>query len=324
MLLAEALLAEHRVYRSDALAVGIDVYNVEAEACGAVVEPGSPEACPEIPRPPWSFDALAKELEPPAIRSAGRFPLVLEAAARLRDRLARTREAPVIRVPVSGPVTTAAKLVGTEPLLIGLAMGEPDAERILEFCTTLALEWCRGIRSEGFDAMVFDSTASPPMLSPALYAEAVQPLHERIMAALRESGQGCRPLVIGGDASSIARSQAETGATMLVCDYRADAAAFASGLREAAAAPAPTAGEPLSVRRNVDPARLSRGEGAEEPGGDRDGARLVAEELICDLMLFDRPVAGTGILPYRQDPRMVVRLRDLLFGDDPRLQGLPE
>lgn len=50
-LLFEALRAEHEVYGADVLTVGIDIYNLEAEACGARVEDIGPTECPDIAAP---------------------------------------------------------------------------------------------------------------------------------------------------------------------------------------------------------------------------------------------------------------------------------
>ncbi|TFH66481.1 MAG: hypothetical protein E4G90_03325, partial [Gemmatimonadales bacterium] len=84
-LLTAAILEEIRIYQADFVTVGIDVYNVEAQACGAQVVTTGPQACPEIPIPPWSVERLPRELEVPAIPREGRFQLLLDAARRVTD-----------------------------------------------------------------------------------------------------------------------------------------------------------------------------------------------------------------------------------------------
>ncbi len=317
-LLLEALEAEHRIYGADFMTVGLDVYNVEAEACGAELAAGGRDACPEIPVPLWSMEALpaelqAGELAPPDPETSGRFPLLLEAAERFRDRLADSAgpaasrgspgASPSVRVAASGPVSIAAKLVGTEPLLMGLFGAEPPALALLEFTTAICLAWTAAIRRVKLDAIVFDSSASPPMTGPDLYREAIEPLHARIMSRLAETGQTVRPLVLGGDTTPIAARLAATGATQLVCDYTADAAGFAAALVGCV----PAASNGISVRRNVRPALLC-------------GADLTAAvaDFCDDLSRLPRPVAGTGILPYDQDPAEYLAFRRLV---EERLEG---
>lgn len=277
-LLVRALLAEHAVYGADFLTVGLDVYNVEAEACGAVIPPAGPRDCPEIVTPLFDPARLPRELDLPDTTTAGRFPLLIEAALRTRARLGN---GPVIQVAAAGPASIAARLAGTEPLLLSLALGDDGGKRLLHFAGTLAGHWLGTIRRAGLAAIVFDSAAAPPLFSPVLYEATVFPWHRRLMAQLRESGQEHRPLVIGGRTAAIAHRLAQTGATRLVCDFNETAEAFAAGLAEAAGS--------ISVRRNISPAALE--------DTSRDTAALAAayhRQLAC----FQRPFGGTGVLPY--------------------------
>ena len=86
-LLGEAVLAEYETYRADLLTVGVDVYNVEAEACGAKVVAGDAEACPDIPVPLWDLASLPADVALPEVPGAGRFALLLRAGRRVADRL---------------------------------------------------------------------------------------------------------------------------------------------------------------------------------------------------------------------------------------------
>ena len=371
-LLAEALLAEAKTYGADYITVGIDVYNLEAEACGAELVETSPGAAAEIPRPPWSLESeFASETVPaqPDFWKTGRFRMVLEAAERARDSLAlpgggeagagshkasiaagdaATRPAgvragdsargrPVLRVAASGPVSIAAKLVGAEDLLIAAATEDPAALRVLDFATRLTVQWAEMIRSRGFDVLIVDSSASPPLFSPALYRSAVAPFHRRVMSALEDSGQEVRPLIMGGNTVEIAADLVATGANSLICDFAADAGAFAKALTGGAASPGgatwavgPRVGESpadwreagtatdesdgdaggeagaklppdgLVVRRNIAPAAIN-------DLASRD-ARI--EQTVADLRALPGAVLGTGILPYDQDPKTVVSFRD--------------
>ena len=72
-------------------------------------------------------------------------------------------------------------------------------------------EWCLCLRSNGLDAIIFDSMVAPPMFSPDMYAEFALPLHRRLMGILEKSGQLERELVIGGNTAPIAALLPKTG-----------------------------------------------------------------------------------------------------------------
>lgn len=290
-LLVEALQAERETYHADFLTVGIDVYNIEAEACGLKVAASSPEACPEASSPLWTLDSLPDELPLPDVRQAGRFPMMVEAGRRAVSALGQACR---VRVAASGPMTLAAKLVGLENLVVAMALDEPPAGRILEFATRLAETWCAELRRNGLDVIVFDSAAAPPVTSPALYAAAVLPLHRRLLTVLERTGQRDRPLIVGGNSTPTLVHLAATGATTLLCDFAADAAAFARALPDASA---------VTVRRNVDPKLFFRSE---------MDLRSAAETLAGEVRQFAHPVAGTGILPYATDPSHVQQFRRYL------------
>jgi len=287
-LLAAALRTEHETYRADFLTVGVDVYNVEAEACGARVAAGGRSQCPEIPTPPWRLDALPGGLALPDVPAAGRFGLLLDAARRVRRQIG---DAACLRVAASGALSIAAKLVGLNPLLMALAMEDAAAARLLDFAAELSEAWCRCIRAAGFDAIVFDSVACPPLISPTQYADVIAPLHRRVMDALGAAGQRMRPLVIGGDTTPIVAAMADAGANSVICDFPADAEKFAAAL----------SGRRVTVRRNVNPQVLA---------ADDDAIRRAGAQLAADLRCFADPVAGTGILPYEADPSRFGLLRE--------------
>lgn len=280
-LLARALLAEYETYRSDYMTVGIDVYNVEAETVGAVLSESDERSCPEIRTPHLSVD----DFVPPPLPdgNAGRFPLLIQAARIASDALGGVTE---LRIAASGPVSIAAKLVGIERLIIGLAMDEPGAVAALAYAESLVMVWIETIRNAGFEAILFDSNASPPVCSPAMYEAHVAPRHRRIMHLLEKSGQKNRALILGGDTTPIVTGMCGAGATIIICDYAAKAAPFAEALSE-------SGNGSVEVRRNIDPAQFTRAGSTEESA---------VEAYLSDLRRFQHPIAGTGILPFDAVP----------------------
>lgn len=284
-LLTESLLKEYEVYGADFLCVGIDIYNIEAEACGAELTVAGINECPDIAAPIFDPMAIPEQLSLPDIPQSGRFQLLLDAARRVRDKLSGQT---MVRVAASGPVTIAAKLAGLDGVVMSLALEDGQVERLLDFTTELCSAWCRAINNAGLDAIIFDSMASPPMLSPDIFDRHVMPLYSRLMSQLDGAGQAERELVLGGNTTPVAGSLVGCGATTLVCDYIADAAAYAAA-----------AGLPdIKIRRNIAPSALC---------GDISGA---ISKYLDDLAQFKHPVCGTGILPYSFNPKDYQAFRD--------------
>lgn len=281
-LLSAALLREYELFRPERLTVGVDIYNLEAEVLGAAVVETGPQSCPELAGIPFPAEKLAA-LRLPEDPAAGRFPILTDAARRVRQRLGK--QVP-LRLPLTGPATLAAKLAGVDTVLLSLCYQDGEAEKLLDFCLEFILKRAELIRREGFEAVLFDSMAAPPIFSPELYRTYLLARHRRFFAQLAESGQQDRELVIGGNTVPIVSELAESGATTLLCDYAADAEAFAAAL-------AGCGGGELRIRRNISPELL--------PAlTDRELERFVRE-----LRLFRHPVAGTGILPYGLPPECV-------------------
>ena len=277
-LLTRSILCEYETYQADLLTVGIDVYNIEPEACGARVEATDDTSCPEIAVPPYNLEKLPEKLLLPPIPESGRFQLILDTGRTVKAALPDKCE---VRIAVSGPATIASKLVGMEPLVLGLALSQPAATVLLDFCSQLAANWCRVLCESGLTPIIFDSAAAPPMFSPGMYKEHLFPRHHSLMHLLETLGQTSRPLIIGGNTVPLVDQLAQTGATMLICDYGANAADFAQNL--------PFRKEP-AIRRNVNPALLM-------PESTASLTEL-AQNYAVDLAKFANPVAGTGILPY--------------------------
>ena len=77
-LLVEAVLAEHKIYNPDILVVGIDIYNIEAEAIGCEINFDTDNGVPTIKSRVLNESNL-KELKIPDPKKDGRMPLIIEA-----------------------------------------------------------------------------------------------------------------------------------------------------------------------------------------------------------------------------------------------------
>ena len=292
-LLLAALRRELALYDPDILTVGIDVYNVEAEALGSEVR--FFEAGPDVPAvvaPLLRAPGEARGLRLPDPERNGRMPLFLEVAAQLAEAVGA--EVPV-RGAVTGPFSLASALVGTEELLVA-ALDEPAEVRdLLAFCGRVSIAYGRAFLRRGAGVALFDSKASPSASSPRLFHELVLPVYrDVVMPGLRAAGARHIPLIVGGDTTAIVGDLVATGATQLLCDWGADLEVFKTNCLAAG----------LAFRGSVD-ARLVH-------HGDEAGIREAARRLLSRAGRHPGFLFGCGVVAYDTPTRHVLALREAL------------
>ena len=163
-LLERALARELEVYEPDALTVGLDVYNVEAEAAGAKVRFFDGPDVPIVTGRPLRPGQDVGLLPLPDPERSGRMPVFLEAGRRLQ---AYVGGEVLVRGALSAPFSMAAELLGDEPLLLSL-LDEPDwAASLLDFCAVAVQAYGKAFADRGLGVILFDSHAAPPLVSPA-------------------------------------------------------------------------------------------------------------------------------------------------------------
>jgi uroporphyrinogen decarboxylase len=226
-LLTSALLAEYERVQSDALIVGIDVYNIEAEAIGCSVNyyDGNDTSVPAIGSQGAVFHGTegVASLRMPDPQKDGRMPLNLEAAGNIVRLLGK--EIP-IRGAVSGPFSLAAHLAGPGPFFL-LTMTQPElAKSLLKFASEVIKLYGKAFIELGCGVIMFDSHASPDLLSPQMYRELVLPQTQEIIRHFHGLGLQHVPLIIGGNTTKILDAYLETGANNLLCDTKADSKEF--------------------------------------------------------------------------------------------------
>ena len=134
-LLTRAILAEYEQVMPDALTVGVDVYNIEAEAagCSMVFYPEGDNSIPAVsPEGHLFHDGdRVSALKIPDPAKDGRMPLMVEVARRIMKELGS--EVP-IRGALTGPCSLAGGLMGAENFML-LTLTDPAAAReLLEYC----------------------------------------------------------------------------------------------------------------------------------------------------------------------------------------------
>ncbi|PTX94458.1 uroporphyrinogen decarboxylase family protein [Opitutus sp. ER46] len=278
-LLTRALLAEQEAIGADALAVGVDVYNVEAEAVGCEVafyegkDASIPGITRHILRPGDDLSAAAI----PHPGRAGRMPVNLEAARNVRRALGGEHW---IRGAISGPFSLAVALVGAEDLFIACLEQPEWVHQCLDYAARVIRAYATGYVDAGVELIVFDSQASPQLLSPAMYEEFVLPVTRDLIAWAGTQGVRDVPLVIGGNTTAIAELLVATGGNNLLCDFTADYDTWAGVARRAGRA----------LRRNLSPHLLET--------GTPDAIYAAAREEIARGATLPGFIMGTAVIPF--------------------------
>jgi uroporphyrinogen decarboxylase len=288
-LLAEGHLAAHRLYGHSPVVVGSDIYNLEAEAYGAtVLEPDGP-AVPSL-GPPIAADADALAALPPLDpQRDGRLAMVLRAAGRVRDELGGVD----VRVPLSGPFSIAAGLMGLETLICETAMRPGAVAAALEALCRGQRAFAEAARQAGLGVSLFESAATPPMLSPAMFEQVVLPALGGLCGELRRLFSAPPACILGGDTAKIVDSLAATGAGFLICPAETDQRAFLDSMQSRPG---------IRVRVNLNPAVLVCG----------DWGRIERElRRVRDLAeLRENCCVGTGVVPFETPPDIILRIAE--------------
>ncbi len=297
--LEEAHVAAYRTYRHDLVTVGIDIYDIEAEALGCGVRFQDDGSVPGIVHRP--FQAMVPDDDPPLDADfspdRGRIGLVLAAASGVLARIGR--EVPV-SVPVCGPFSLAVELCGFDGMVDRCLEAPRRALDLLERLLSHQEAYVSAIRSRGLDVTVFESWAAPPLLSPDLYEAFAVPFETRLVRRIRSEGGTTAPLVIGGNTTAILDGILSTGTTLLVADGGADPGLFA---RKAAAAG-------CTLRGNLDPRLMETG-----PIPillDR------VDALLSQVGPIPRFVLGSGVVSFRTPGEHLLAVRQHLEIRGPR------
>ncbi len=281
----------YRLYAHSPVVVGIDIYNLEAEAYGAPVDRPSGTGIPAISRHVCASLSQLAELEPLDPAGAGRIPMVIEVGA----RLAREFPEADVRIPLSGPFSIAISLMGAEALLCAALQEPAETAAALGHLVEGQVRFCEEVRGRGLDIAFFESAAAPPLLSPRQFREVELPALKAIMARTAEVVGHPVPCIIGGDTTPILDAILETGTGYVICPAETDQRAFMDAIWDRTE---------VRVRVNMAPEVTARGTWAEiRAEVDRILDLTAGRENVC---------LGTGALPYETPPDNVLRVKQYL------------
>jgi len=211
----DAVEKEIRALDSEVVTCGYDIYNIEAESVGSVVDRNKMDMLPEITHP------LIKHLDdihllPTLKEPVGRMVLFIQATKYLSHKF---HNKVYVRGAASGPFSMAGKIYGNEKLILECMINPEGVCQLLEYCTDIIITYIKGYVDVGQDVVIFDSLASPPLISSAIYDDLIFPFHQKIYQFMIKRGIQIRPLIIGGNTLPIMEKLTATGANQLLLDF---------------------------------------------------------------------------------------------------------
>ena len=291
-LLSDAHIEAFRLYNHCPVVVGIDIYNLEAEAYGATVDRPSGTGVPAISRHPYSTAKELMTLEPFNPKTDGRIPMVIEAAGRVADECPEAD----VRIPLSGPFSLATNLMGFENLLCEIHTGPDLVADALGHLVAGQVEFCKEIVRRELDIAFFESGAVPPLMSPDNFRDIELGPLKKVMEETSAIAGHPVPCIIGGDTLPILDYILRTGTGYVCCPAKTDQRKFMDKMR---------AHPEVMVRINMDPGPMTSKNFSEvEKEVDRVFELANNREKVC---------IGTGCLPFETDPQMVLKTREYIL-----------
>jgi len=288
-LMAKAHIEAYKRYNHPIVTVGIDVYNIEAQALGCDVRFYNNASIPGVVTHPYTLDS-----DPGLIRfspDAGRIQLVLNAAIEVKRVIGAET---TVSIGICGPYSIMIELLGFDAAVDALFEEDERVFPYLDALLTHQMEYCSLITSEGLGVTLFDSWASPPVTSPHIYRTYAAPYERGLISHLDSFGLASRPLVIGGDTSLIVDDILSTGTTLLVSDYNAPLTLYAEKAKN----------HDVTLRANIDPKKVW--------SGDWDHIRSRINDIRSMVTIHPKTIIGTGVMPYDTNPGHVLHVKEII------------
>lgn len=288
-LLAEAQIKAYELYRHDSVTVGIDVYNIEAEALGCEIKYHGDNSIPGVISHPFSQGVSPDDIAYSG--DLGRIGILLKSAEKINYAIGSEVG---VGIGVSGPFSIAAELIGYENMIIQCMDDDEAVHRMLGAILEFQKKYCLDIINKGLGVAIFESWAAPPLISPDVYREFAKPYETELIRFIKSNNLAAVPLIIGGDTTAIADDIIETGTTLLIADYKTDVSAFIEKASRS----------DLLVRGNIDPKVVQN--------GTKEEILLHVKRILDKVGDYRKFVLGTGVIPYDTPSENILLIRRYL------------
>lgn len=285
-IMAKAHLKAYEVYGHDVVTVGIDVYNIEAEALGCEIRYHKDNSIPGVITHPFKDQFSSEDMIFSLDR--GRIGKVLNAASEVNLQIG---DETFTGIGICGPFSVCVELCGYENIIMDcMAKGE-KVHKMMEDLLGFQKYYCDEIIKRNLGVTIFESWATPPLISPEIYREFVVPYEKELIKHIKSKGLSSAPLVIGGDTGLIVDDIISTGTTLLVADYNSDFEMYLEKATE----------NNIMLRGNIDPKLVEK--------GTREEILTHAQRLIEKAKGYGKFVMGTGVLPYNTPVENVLAIK---------------
>lgn len=227
--MAEAQVRSWEKHQLDVVVAQSDNYYI-AEAFGVQIKQPYNDT-PHVVK--TAIDSLAEVDKLPDFDpyKDGRMYVYFEAVSRMRELLGNDV---AIRSGGTGMFSMAGHALGTQKFLTELALAEIDEDeeaqeqlvQLLDYTTQSLIKFSTGILEAGCDFVVCgDSSASPDLVSPAVYQKYIFPFEQKYFTAMKplcEKYDAVSLLHICGNTTPNLNLMAQTGADILELDYKVD------------------------------------------------------------------------------------------------------
>lgn len=292
-LMAQAATDSYRRYGHDLVTVGIDIYNIEAEAWGCGVSKGEGLSIPGVTTHPLADDP---ELDParlhePIPGQGNRLMLLVEAVDKVASAIG---DEVWVYGCLGGPFSQAVELRGFDNLVMDMYTAPERVHEFLERLTEATLDHARRVSEKNAGVYLYESWATPPLINADIFREYVTPYNKALVQAIKVEYATPPPAVImGGDVTLLGDLFLDMGVSLVAADYLADF----SVLREK------FGGTGTIVRGCVDPKMIER--------GDWEGLQRMLEQLAEKSQGMNNFVWGCGCVSYNTPEEHLLHFKSL-------------
>jgi uroporphyrinogen decarboxylase len=290
-LIVKGQLTAYELYKQDLVSVGVDIYNVEAEALGCEVKYFDDLSIPSVSGPIVMDLEDLKRLRVPDPATDGRMPMFVSATKRIHEALGNEV---FVSGTIVGPFTLAAILRGFDNLLMDFFMDEGFALEQLRFASEVGFAYAKAFIDAGTGISINESWIAPPLLSPDLFETKVFEFEKQLISRIKSSGLKNVALICGGNTSPIADLLAQTGTSLLMADANSDQAAYKK-LCEA---------HKINLRASIDSVLLQK--------GDEYQLEEAVKNVIAKCSANGRFILGCGVVSADTPPGNVLKLKALV------------
>ena len=295
-LMAQAALKAYELYHHDIVTVGIDIYNIEPEALGCEVSKGEDGSIPGVKTHPLANAGVpdAHDLAIPQPGPSNRLGVIEEACRQVYETIG---DQVWVYACMSGPFSQAVELRGFEQLIIDTVEDPKRVHRLLERTTELSRQQAARLSETGCGINLYESWATIPLITPALFQEYVVPYNRRVIAMVRDHYRTAPPAVImGGNINLLVDFFINVGTSLMAVDYKANFDLIK----------AKTAGTGIIVRGCVDPKLIER--------HDWDALQESIDQLARKSRDMSNFVWGCGCVTYDTSVESLLRFKEMCLG----------